>query len=387
MINSETPFLPSDVGYNGERLNILNNHLLKMIDANELQGANYCLARDGKVFANAAMGKFSYLENEDRLMQPDTIQAIASITKLFCAAAIFKLVEDGKMRLDQTVGEFIDEFKAPPFDKINVAHLLTHTSGMVPDEGSFENKYFKSPWAFIENMKTINANTWIEAALSTGMRTKPGEEWAYCSFGYVILGEIISRVSGVFVNDYIIENITKPCEMNDTCFNLSLEQAKRHNIRDGRMEKQINAILAGEKIDNGIRDKIPSTGGGLHSTALDLCKFGTMLLHKGTYNGKRILGRKTVEKMTTLYTTPEIKDYCWGAGGVTREYGLGPDMRNNLANIYSKGTYFHEGYGACCLIIDPVEKLVAAWFVPVVGEKWYAHGLYNVSTIMWSGLI
>ena len=145
MISLSTPFSPFDVGYNGDRLSILNDHFNKMIKANEIQSANYCLSRDGKVFANTAIGKLSYKESDDRPLRPDTIQSLASITKLFCTVAIFKLVEDGKMRLDQTVGEFIDEFKAPPFDKINIAHLLTHTSGMVADGGCFDNKYFKSP--------------------------------------------------------------------------------------------------------------------------------------------------------------------------------------------------------------------------------------------------
>lgn len=384
MITFETPFLPSDIGYNTERLNVLNKHINEMISAKEIQSANYCIARDGKVFANTAIGKFSYKESDERPLQPDTIQGIASITKLFCTVAIFQLVEDGRMRLDQTVGEFIDEFKAPPFDKINIAHLLSHTSGMVADGGCFDNKYFKSPWDFIEAMKGDN---WIEASLSAGMRKKPGEEFAYCSFGFVILGEIISRVSGVFANDYIIENIVKPCEMNNTCFNITVEQAKAHNIRHERMEKRLDAILTGENQSNGIWDKIPGTGGGLHSTAPDLCKFGTMLLHKGTYNGKRILGRKAIEKMTALYTTPDIKDYCWNAGGVTREYGLGPDLRNNISSFYSKGTFFHEGAGGCCLIIDPVENLVVTWFVPFVNDVWCPKGIHNFCAIIWSGLI
>jgi CubicO group peptidase (beta-lactamase class C family) len=384
MIKFETPFSPCDVGYNGERLSVLNNHFNKMIKENEIQAANYCLSRDGKVFSNTAIGKLSYKESDDRPLKPDTIQGIASITKMFCTVAIFKLVEDGKMRLDQTVGEFIDEFQAPPFNKINVAHLLSHTSGLHPDQGCFENKYFISPWDFIENIKDVS---WIQAALSVGMRKEPGEEWAYCSFGFIILGEIISRVSGVFAHDYIMENIIKPCEMNDTGFEVSIEVAKRYIVRNERKEKFINSIIAGEKMDEGIWAKIPSTGGGLYSTALDLCKFGTMFINNGTYNGKRILGRKAIEKMTTLYTTPEIKDYCWNAGGVSRQYGLGPDMRNNLASFYSKGTFFHEGAGACCLIMDPIEKLIAAWFVPFTGDNWFAHGLYNVSTIIWSGLV
>lgn len=383
MIHSETPYLPTDLDYNEERLSVLDKHFQKMIDANEIQSANYCLSRNGKVFANTAIGKLSYREDDDRQLQPDTIQVIASITKLFCTVAIFKLAEDGILRLDQTVGEFIDEFKEAPFNKINIAHLLSHTSGIVPDDGCFENKYFKSPWYFIENIKGTN---WIEAALSAGMRKEPGEEWAYCSFGFVILGEIVSRVSGIFVHDYIIENIIKPCGMKDTFFKPNREQVLRMNIRNEYMEERIQGFLKGEEEKKSIWDSIPSTGGGLFSTAYDLNQFGTMLLNNGTYEGNRILGRKTVEKMTSFYLKGDVKDYCWDAGGVSRLYGLGPDMRHNTTTFYSYGTYFHEGAGACCLIIDPSEKLVASWFVPFKNDTWYAHGLYNAATIMWSGL-
>lgn len=382
MIRYETPYLPEDVNYDKERLPVLDKHFTKMIDANEILSANYCLSRDGKVFANAALGKLSYREDDDRQLQPDTIQWIASITKLFCAVAIFKLAEDGMLRLDQTVGEFIDEFKEPPFNKINIAHLLSHTSGMFPDPGAFENKYFKSPWDFIEHMKGTN---WIEAALSAGMYKKPGEEWAYCSFGYVILGEIITRVSGVFAHDYIIENIVKPCGLEDTGFTPTREQILRMNIPNERREKRIQWFLSNEEKDS-IWNKIPSTGGGMFSTAYDLNKFGTMLLNNGTYEGKRIIGRKAVEKMSSFYLTGDVKDYCWNAGGVPRLYGLGPDMRYNLATFYTKGSYFHEGAGACCLIIDPFEKLVASWFVPFTNDAWHAHGLFNAAAIIWSGL-
>ncbi len=49
-------------------------------------------------------------------------------------------------------------------------------------------------------------------------------------------------------------------------------------------------------------------------------------------------------------------------------------------------TFFHEGYGTCCLTIDPTEKLVAVWFAIFMGDSWYAHAINNVSAIMWSGL-
>lgn len=387
MISFKTEHTPEDVGYDEERLVKLNHFFEDLTERKVLLSANYCLARDGKVFANNAVGKLSFREEDTRELRPDTIQRIASITKLFTATAIWQLAEDGKLRVSQRVGEFIEEFDTKPFNEITIAHLLSHTSGLQADEGCFENKYFVSPWAFIDHDKGVN---WIATSLRSGMRKKPGEEWAYCSFGYVILGEIITRVSGQFANDYITEHIIKPCGMKDSGFGYDhKEVVSRTNIPNERSEKFINDILNGAQSaeeQDSFWSKIPGTGGSMYSTAYDLSRFGTMLLQGGYIDGTRIIGRKAIEKMSTLYTAPHIRDYCWNAGGPYRQYGLGPDMRCNEGSLYTQGTFFHEGAGGCCLIIDPTEKLVAAWFVPFVNGVWSGEALYNAAAVMWSGL-
>ncbi len=123
------------MGYDPARIEAVNNHFRDLIEKKKIISANYCMARDGKVFVDAAIGRLSYREDDTREVQPDTIQGIASITKLFTAVAIWQLVEDGKIRVDQKVGEFIEEFATPPFNEISIAHLLSHTSGLQADSG------------------------------------------------------------------------------------------------------------------------------------------------------------------------------------------------------------------------------------------------------------
>ncbi len=387
MISFKTEFLPGEVGYDESRITSINNLIEDLIAKKIIISSNYCMARDGKIFANNAIGKLSYKEEDSREVRPDTIQRIASITKLFTAVAIWKLAEDGKLRVNQKVGEFIEEFNEKPFEDITIAHLLSHTSGLQADPGCFPNKYYVSPWDFIVEAKGEN---WISASLKSGMRKAPGEEWAYCSFGFAILGEIITRVSGQFAHDYIEEHIVKPCGLKDTGFGFRRKEIlQRTNIPSEEREKLIEAVLKDtyeeDEVDKFFQN-VPGTGGNMYSTAYDLCRFGIMLQQGGYIDGTRVIGRKAIEKMTTLYTPPHIKDYCWNAGGVQRRYGMGPDMRCTEASLYSEETFFHEGAGGCGLIIDPKERMVAAWYVPFVNNAWSAEPIDNIPAVMWSGL-
>ena len=389
----KTEVTPKDVGYNAERLEVLKSHFQTLINDGEILCGMYCLSRKGKIFAHGAVGRRHY--KQDIPAQPDDIRWIASITKVFAAVAIMKLVEDGVTRLDIPVGEVLPQFNTPPYNQITLWHLLTHTSGMHADGACYENKYQTSYWGQIDrayklhNPEKDGEFDWIAAALGTigtGLRTKPGTEWAYNSFGFTILGAVIEKLTGIHANKYIEDYIAKPLGMKDTAFELTADKADRFIVTDEHTEEFLAKLVTGEKREGWISDKlnIPGTSGALDGTAYDLSIFGNMMLNKGTFNGTRILGRKSVEKMTTLQVS--LPDYCWGANGRTRYHGVGFDMRRGHEFSFSEGTYMHEGAGSCALYIDPVEELVAAWIVPFAKDGWHSRALFNVQNIIWSGL-
>lgn len=384
----EAPFRPEDVAYDGQRLDVLERHFEKLHNQGMLQGAAYCLSKDDKVFALGAMG--SQEMDSDKPMPVNAVFQIASITKLFTAVAIMKLVEDGYFRLDEPVSVLLEEFKEPPFDKITFAHLLTHTSGLQADDGCFPNVYFLSPWECVERGFMAGDKGWVKNSLRSGMRREAGTEWAYSSFGFVLLGEAVSRAVGYSVEKFIKEEILVPCEMNDSGFKYDFNKELLPRFSYGNDEHcRLKKRLAGEtqltEIDE-MWNLVPGTGGGLISTVEDLSKFGNMMIAGGYYHGKRVIGRKAIEKMTSRHTGSDIREYCWNNGGVERAYGLGPDLRNNLSTIYSAKNFHHEGWGSSCLMMDPTENFVAAWYVPYKEAIWHAEGLYNASSIMWSGI-
>ena len=390
VIRGKVDCMPEETGYDSSRLEVLHKHLQKLMDEEIIFGAEYTISHKGKIIANNSMGRRSGL-TQDKML-PDTTFGIASITKPITTVAIMQLVEEGLIRLDTDVSAILPQFSEPPFDKIKVHHLLTHTAGISPDSGCFPDVVPKSAWQLIEEAYQIwdgkGEFDWVKAGISGGLRGEIGTRWQYSSFGFVLVGEIISKVTGQFANDYIMDKIIIPLGMTDTAFNPSVDMAKRAFVKDERDKKYFDDVIAGLPDEDAgtIWEKIPSTGGGLMSTTNDLMKFAHMMLGNGRLGDVRILGRKSVERMTTrqLHNVP---DFCWGANDLDRGYGLGFDMREGYAHSYSKGTYMHEGWGTCSIDIDPKEQLAVAWFTPFDKVEWVAEPLYNVQNIIWSGLI
>lgn len=395
VINGKTDCKPSETGYDESRIEMLEKRFGEMVEKKIIHGASYCISHKGKVIAHGGVGRDNGM-NVDSPMKPDTVFGIASITKTFTATAIMQLIEDGYIRLNTYVGEIIPQFAQKPFDGITLWHLLTHTSGIYPDGGCFSESAPPDSWELIENAAEKwdkqGEFDWISAGISGGLRRPTGKEWMYSSFGFTILGEVVTRVSGMDVHKYIEEKIIKPLKLTDTSFFLTHSMAERCFCHSSKHKEYLDKIVSGEinprDEDEGVWSAIPNTGGGICSTVYDLVRFGNAYVNNGRLDNARILGRKSVEKMSRIQLSG-VPDHCWGADEPNRLYGIGFDIRHGLNYNYSDRTIMHEGAGASSLDIDLEEGLVAAWFVPFDegANGWSAEPLYNVQNIIWSGLI
>ena len=394
IIRGKTDCSPEETGYDESRIDKLNERLISMTERRIIHGAAYCICHKGKIIASGAVGRNNML-GENVPMQPDTVFETASLTKVFTATAVMQLVEDGILNLNDAVGKYLPQFAKEPFAGIKLIHLLTHTSGLYPDGGCFDESFPKDHWTLIKEAAKLEGDDdldWISAGISSGLRRAPGAEWQYCSFGFVLLGEIISRASGTDVHDYIEKNILMPLGLKDSGFYLNKDTAARCFVYSERFREYIEKIVSGEKSGregNGdFWDKIPQTGGGLGSTVYDLARFGDTFANGGRSGSVRLLGRKSVEKMSKVQLCG-VPDHCWGANEPNRLYGIGFDIRRTPSFTYSDRTIMHEGAGASSLDIDLEEHLTAAWFVPFDegAGGWSAEPLYNVQNIIWSGII
>lgn len=398
VIYGNTDCRPEDTGYDSSRIDKLNERLEDMINRRVIHGAAYCISHKGRIIAHAALGRGNAL-GEETFMKPDTVFEIASLTKVFTAAAVMQLCEDGILNLNDPVSKYLPQFSEKPFSEIKLIHLLTHSSGLYPDKGCFPESAPKCAWDLIEEANTLYSLDfedkddfdWISAGISAGLRRPVGSEWQYCSFGFALLGEIITRASGIRAEEFITGRIIEPLGMHGSGFWLTPENAARMFAFTEEAKTFISGVASGEtdgRAGSGtFWDAVPKTAGGLISTVYDLVRFGNCFAFGGSYDGVRLLGRKSVEKMSTVQLHG-LPDRCWGAAEDDRLYGIGFDIRRTPSFNYSDRTIMHEGAGASSLDIDLDEQLTAAWFVPfdTGANGWSPEPLYNVQNIIWSGL-
>jgi CubicO group peptidase (beta-lactamase class C family) len=362
--------LPSEVGYSEDKIFELNNFMRRLIEENKIQCGSFLISRYGKIIACNSMGSLTYKENSTDFM-PDSIRRIASITKLFTSIAIMQLIEQGKIFLYQTVSSIIDEFMNNLHGDITIFHLLTHTSGLASDGGYFSEPYPKGWWS------DSSSGSWIKKMLSGPLQSKPGEAFGYCSSGFAILGEIISRVSGMSYEDYIHENVLEPLGIQNSFFIIPDELKHRVCLTSQWDEQRLMS-----QVPNAYMP--PRSSGGLYSNLEDLWRLGQMFLNKGTFNGNRILSRKAVEAMTRNHLN-NIPAYYWGANYKSIKMGLGVSLASCADTITTPETFGHEGAGRSAIYIDPVEELVAVYFVPSEVE-WAPESILSPRNIIWSGL-
>lgn len=362
---------PEEVGLCSEQLNKLKAHFYGLMERGELQAASYLVARHGKIAAWNSLGKLDGTQEHGDL-QPGSIRKLSSLTKSFTNVAIGKLIEDGKLYLDQPVVTILDEFNNSTHQDITIFHLLTHTSGIMPVSGYFNEPYPREWWG------AQGFDNWIRKILQGTLVCEPGTAYNYSTVGYALLGEIIARVSGVPYEQYITEQILLPLGMSRTYFDVPQEL---HN----------QVLIVDQYDHDSLTSRQDRTGGpprsdsGLHSTLYDLWKFGQMLLNGGTFEGQRILGRRTVDLLTRrhLFNVPA---YHWGGKIKDKGQALGFDLAIDHMSFESIGTFQLEGAGRSALFVDPAEQLVVVFFVPSA-YSWVPLSVLGTKQIIWSSLM
>ena len=358
-----------------ERLTRIDGLINEYISKNWLTGAVSIVIKDNQVVQYKGYGYADVATKKP--MKNDAIFRIMSQTKAITSVGIMILYEQGKLLLDQPISDFIPEFKNPVvLDKFNdadttyttipakseitIRQLLTHTSGLdYTDIGSSKVAAIYSKNHIPSGLGYFDADL-LERMKALGklpLSFQPGEKWQY-GLNSDLLGCLIEVISGMNLEDFLRKNIFDPLGMKDTYFNVPSSKANR--LATVYTEDASGKIIPWSHEFRNIDPDYPimkkryfSGGAGLSSTAFDYAVFMQMLLNGGKYNGHQILGKRTVE----MITSGQLKDGMFGDDnmglgfGITSERSAAKGPRN--AGSFEWGGYYGTTYWA-----DPKSKLV-----------------------------
>jgi uncharacterized protein YbbC (DUF1343 family)/CubicO group peptidase (beta-lactamase class C family) len=297
----------------------------------KLPGAVVLVGHDGKVVYRKAYGNRVVLPAKEA-MTTDTVFDIASLTKVVATTScMMKLVDQGKVSVDERVTTYLPEFQGGS-SPITVRQLMTHFSGLRPDLD------LEPVWSGYQ--------TGIRKALADKPVNPPDAKFVYSDINFILLGEIIRRVSGVPENEFVKQILLDPLGMKNSGY---LPAAKvRKLIAPTEMQKD-GTILRGVVHDPTARYMGGVAGhAGLFSTAEDLAKFCQMLLDGGTTpDGKRLFAAETIARFTSRHSP----------AGQPVQRGLGWDIDSpysgNRGDLFPIGSFGHTGFTGTSIWIDP----------------------------------
>jgi CubicO group peptidase (beta-lactamase class C family) len=344
-------------GLSRVRLGRMHDVMAGYVERGDVPGLVTLVSRRGEVHVDV-IGTLAYKDPDP--MRRDTIFRISSMTKPIIAVATMILVEDCKLRLDDTV---------PAKRPITVRDLLTFRMGF----GQMMASPDAYPILLAANEQQIGMgppspstmpapDEWLRRLGSLPLMHQPGEQWMY-NTGSDVLGVLIARVSGQPLETFLRERLFEPLGMRDTSFSVPAASLARLATSYWPDPTSGQRIVYDEPRDSqwSHSPAFPSGAGGLVSTIDDYLAFGQMMLSQGKHGGERILSRLSVELMTTDQLTPEqkaapslISGFLDGNG-----WGFGVSVitrRDDIAAV--PGRYGWDGGMGTSWYSDPREDMV-----------------------------
>lgn len=374
--------LRAQTGLDPNRLARIAPFMEQQVKEGKMSGGVGLVIRGGKV---AYFESYGYMDRAaGKKMRNDAIFRIYSMTKAVTAVAAMMLWEEGRFGLNDPISKYLPEFaevsqKAP----IRVVDLFRHTSGVIDYSAVLPEFYKAHPdYPVIVDQRIDLAEVSRRIAKIPLLHT-PGTTFHY-GYSVDVLGRLVEVVSGKTLEQFFDERILKPLGMKDTAFYVPREKWDRLVVLDepgpdGKVRRS-----NGYNQDSYKTKPVAFLGGqGLVSTAADYSRFCQMLLNGGEFEGKRYLGRKTIEKMTSDHLGNLARA---GASqpGVGTGFGLTFAITMDAAATGmagSTGEFFWSGAAGTRFWIDPQEDMITIFMVntlpPLGVEKPFKAMVYS----------
>ena len=337
---------PEAVGLDASRLANADRAIAQAIADKTIPGAVLCVERHGKIGYLKAYGNKRVYPNTEK-MTTGTVFDMASCSKaMSTATCAMILIDRGQLRLNDRVDQYVSEFEnwkdsiTGETEAIRVIDLMTHTSGL-------------PPYAPVQELKKKYGSPNPQAVVNWISHCKrlyaPETGWTYSCCNYIMLQQVIEKITGQTLQQFAHDNIFAPLNMRHTDYRPSKELADLC----APTEKQAD----GNCLLGVVHDPLACTmmGGlsgnaGLFSSAEDVATYCAAILNKGELNGKRILSPLAVKCMETVPRS--LAQF-----GHTPGWGISTPYSSNSGDLLSAQTFGHTGYTGTSIVIDPTNDV------------------------------
>ncbi len=388
---------PKGAGLTAAGLDRLSAVMQREVDTNHVPGISMLIVRGGKV---GYRRDFGAVKPGGPPMPGNAIFRIFSMTKPIVSVALMMLVEEGKPFVADPIAKYVPEFANPKVGverggklelvaaekAITIQDLLRHTSGLTYafTGDSAVQRLYRDAQLFAPD--PTNATSQLVRDLTTAefvaelatlpLIAQPGASWNY-SHSTDVIGCVIEVISGESLSAFLKERILAPLGMHETAFLLTADKHDRvvqPFDTDPDNGKQVRLV------DMQSRQRFEAGGGGLWSTMDDYLRFALMLYGGGTLGGVRIIGRKTLEYMTSDQLGPNVRIANPNLLQPGHRFGLGFSVRTEVGRALTAGTlgeYSWGGLAGTVFWVAPAEELIGIMMIQGPGQRDYYRQMFR----------
>jgi uncharacterized protein YbbC (DUF1343 family)/CubicO group peptidase (beta-lactamase class C family) len=323
----------------------INEAASDAVNSGEIPGTVIMIGRGDDILLHRAYGSRRLLP-QPAPMTVDTIFDLASLTKPFgTTLAVMALVERGQVKLDAPLGRYLREFRDKQYDEITIKRLLTHSAGLV---------------AYPPNAAVSNGFPSAASAIAKlPLDYPPGSAFQYSDTGFILLAEVVRRVSGTTLDRYLEKTVFQPLALHDTSFH-----PRASSLGRVAPTEFVNGVLLRGEVHDQRARLLGGVAGhaGLFSTSGDLSRLIRMLLNHGTLEGKRVFEPTTVKEMWE--PAPDIK------GSRALGWDVSSSFSKTMAPFFPEGSVGHLGFTGTAVWIDPASRS----YLIVLTNRVHPHG-------------
>ncbi|MBI3004662.1 MAG: serine hydrolase [Ignavibacteriales bacterium] len=329
--------LPEEAGFNSQKLKLVDDVINSAAKDSAFPGAVLLVAKDGIVVYNKGYGFFDYAVYS-KSVHENTIYDLASVTKVISTtSAIMRLVDDGKLSLNDPIVNHLPQFGQRGKEKLTVYNLMVHNSGLPA---------WRRFYDFCTTPQCV-----LDSVFASPLVYKTGDSTIYSDLGLITIGKLIEKITGVGLDKYVDSVFFKPLGMRNTMYNPASDLWDRIVPTEVDTFWQRTGIAVRGRVHDENAAVLGGVSGhaGLFSTTSDLSIMLQMLLNGGTYGGRRFIKEETVKQFTTRQSDKSSRAIGWDTKSSDRSFS---------GTLTSTKTFLHTGFTGTSVVVDPEKKVI-----------------------------